>query len=255
MRLLNRDGKSNLHTHSIYCDGKNEPEELVQRAIALGFTELGFSGHEYAPYDLDVCMTPEGTLAYRERILALQNLYRGLINIRLGIERDFYGPGDDYPYDYVIGSVHYLKCGDDYVCVEDTPERLIAGAEKHFHGDFRALVECYYETVSHVVEKTGANIIGHFDIVTKFNEGNRFFDEESRWYRDAARSALAAAAATRPILEINTGAMAKGYRTRPYPARFLIKEADRLGLDLLLSSDCHDAGTLDYGFADLIKSI
>ena len=272
MTLLNADGKSNLHTHSIYCDGKDAPEQMVRRAIELGFTELGFSGHEYAPYDLDVCMTKGNTLSYREEVRRLQEKYAGQIRILLGIERDYYGDGDPYPYDYVIGSVHYLRCGDAYLCVEDTEERFVREVEQYYRGDFRACVEDYYETVGKVVRKTGADIIGHFDIVTKFNEGNRFFDEGSAWYRAAALDALHRAAEGRPdpeagrpagtcsevlrraggkpVLEINTGAMAKGYRTRPYPDRFLIEEAERLGLPMILSSDCHDAAFLDYGFAE-----
>ena len=264
MTWLNADGKSNLHTHSIYCDGKDAPEKMVQRAIELGFRELGFSGHEYAPYDLDVCMTKENTLAYRAEVRRLQEKYAGQIRILLGIERDFYGDGDPYPYDYVIGSVHYLKCGDANLCVEDTAERFASEVEQYYHGDFRACVEDYYETVSHVVEKTGADIIGHFDIVTKYNEGNRFFDENSEWYRKAALEALHRAASGKrahasfcreasgkPILEINTGAMQKGYRSRPYPDSFLIEEAERIGLPILLSSDCHDSAFLNYGFREI----
>ena len=39
----------NLHTHTTYCDGKNTAEEMVQKAIELGFRSLGFSGHAPMP--------------------------------------------------------------------------------------------------------------------------------------------------------------------------------------------------------------
>ena len=258
MNILNPDGKCNLHTHSIYCDGKDTPEAMVQRAIALGFTTLGFSGHEYAPYDTDCCMSPESTLAYQEEVSRLKEAYAGKIRILLGIERDFFGDPDPFPYDYVIGSIHYLKIGSEYLCVEDTPERFEAEVEKLFHGDFRACVENYYETAGRLVTMTGAQILGHFDIVTKFNEGSRYFDEESSWYRNAAIEALHRAVEPcekPPVLEINTGGMAKGWRSRPYPARFLVEEADRMGLPILLSSDCHDAAKLTYGFEDVLRDL
>ena len=35
MKVLNSDGRWNLHTHTKYCDGKDEPEALVRRAIEL----------------------------------------------------------------------------------------------------------------------------------------------------------------------------------------------------------------------------
>ena len=42
---------SNFHTHTILCDGKDRPEELVLEALRLGCPAIGFSGHSYAPYD------------------------------------------------------------------------------------------------------------------------------------------------------------------------------------------------------------
>ena len=45
----------NYHTHTNYCDGKNTAEEIVKKAIELGLSELGFSGHSYTDFDLDFC--------------------------------------------------------------------------------------------------------------------------------------------------------------------------------------------------------
>ena len=39
--------KQNLHTHSIFCDGKDTIEEMTLEAISKGFDILGFSGHGY----------------------------------------------------------------------------------------------------------------------------------------------------------------------------------------------------------------
>lgn len=51
---------SNFHTHTCLCDGKDRPEDLVQEALRLGCPALGFSGHAYAPYDGDYCMSRRG---------------------------------------------------------------------------------------------------------------------------------------------------------------------------------------------------
>lgn len=267
MKILNGSERWNLHTHTRYCDGKDEPETLIKRALALGFTRLGFSGHGYALCDLDVCMTPEKTAAYQKEILALKETYRDKIEILLGIEQDFYGEPLDFPYDYVIGSVHYIQKGQDYLCVDDSSERFLAEAEKLFGGDLRDVVEAYYDNVGRVVEQTGCNIVGHFDLITKFNREGRFFDEGSQWYRDAALAAMGKVAQSKPksrtffgpqdmpVIEINTGAMAKGYQDRPYPDRFLLEAAERLGFPLVLSSDCHNAEFLDYKFPELIEEL
>ena len=124
MILLNPKGNVNLHTHTYYCDGKDSPEALVQRAIALGFRALGFSGHEYSSFDTDFCMSPTDTEKYRGEVLALKEKYKGQVDIYMGIERDYFGDGDDYPYDYVIGSLHYVKAGDRYLpCLLYTSNR------------------------------------------------------------------------------------------------------------------------------------
>ena len=103
--------------------------------------------------------------------------YGDKIKILCGIEQDFYSEEPTEGYDYVIGSVHYLRAGEAYIPVDESPELLRAAAEKHFRGDLYALIEEYYRTLARVVEKTGADIIGHFDLIAKFNEGGALFDE------------------------------------------------------------------------------
>lgn len=51
------------------------------------------------------------------------------------------------------------------------------------------------------------------------------------------------------IFEINTGAIARGYRSTPYPAPFLLQEMQRMRLPLMLASDCHDCRFLLQSFA------
>ena len=55
------DMKQNLHTHSIYCDGNDTLEEMVQTAIRKHFDILGFSGHGHVEYD-DYAMSLEDTV-------------------------------------------------------------------------------------------------------------------------------------------------------------------------------------------------
>lgn len=253
MNLLNPKGDSNLHTHTCYCDGKDTPEEMVQQAIEMGMTALGFSGHEYAPQDTDFCMSKEDTKAYIAEVLRLKEAYKDQIDIYLGIERDYFGEIDDYPYDYVIGSLHYVEKDGVLMTVDYTPEVMEENVEKYFGGNYRAYVERYYQLVADVVEKTGATIVGHFDLITKFNEDNRYFDEGADWYKDAALRALHKVAKSNPIFEINTGAMARGYRTKPYPAAFILEEIKRMGCSTILSSDCHDKLYLHHEFCNIIE--
>ena len=160
--LIGPAGKYSLHTHTAYCDGKNKPEEMIRKALELDFTLLGFSGHGFAPHDDDVCMSPEGEEAYRKEILELREKYRDRLDIRLGLERDFYTedsiqetgvqPPSDFDYDYIIGSVHYVKKDGVYLSVDDTAEIMERAVEEHFRGSVRDYVECYFATEAQVLE-------------------------------------------------------------------------------------------------------
>ena len=98
----------NYHTHTTFCDGKTPAEEMVQKAIEFGLSELGFSGHSYTPFDLEPCMTLEGTEEYKKQINSLKEKYKDKIKILLGIEYEYYSDCSLEGYDYILGSVHYL---------------------------------------------------------------------------------------------------------------------------------------------------
>lgn len=163
------------HVHTIFSDGKNTPEEVVLESIARKMEVLGFSDHSYTAFDERWCMKKGDIPLYRACIAELRARYADRIKIFCGIEQDFYSEEPTEGFDYVIGSVHYLRAGEELIPVDESPEILRAAAEKHFGGDIYALIEEYYRTVAKVVQKTGADIIGHFDLITKFND-NRFTD-------------------------------------------------------------------------------
>lgn len=240
---------SNLHTHTAFCDGKNTAEELIRRAIELGWESIGFSGHAYTACDTDYCMSHENTALYQREILALREKYRGSIQVYLGIEQDMFSDMPDFPYDYIIGSTHYLLCSDGtYVPVDDSPEVTAAAIEHYFSGDCYQYVQAYYRQIASVAKITGCDIVGHFDLITKYNEGSRFFDESDVRYRTAAVEALEQVVQTCPLFEINTGAMLRAGRSVPYPAAFLLRELYQLGGSVIITSDCHQVKGLSWAF-------
>ncbi len=245
--------KTNFHTHTKYCDGKNAPREMVEKAVELGFFALGFSGHAFTPPEPEYSMSPEETAQYKDEILALRDEFRGRLDIYCGIEMDYYSEEDTSEFDYVIGSVHYLERNGAYYNIDGSPERFERAVEA-FGGDVYALIEAYYDIVSDVVRKTDADIIGHFDLITKFNENEDLFSTSHPRYVAAVEKALSALIPTGKIFEINTGAMARGYRKSPYPSVYILDKLCKSGAKLLLTSDCHDAVNLDFGFSEVLSS-
>ena len=120
-----------------------------------------------------------------------------------------------------------------------------------YAGDAYALAEDYYALVGRVYEKTRCDIIAHFDLLTKYNEDGRYFDVGHPRYRAASDAALDQLVQTPCLLEVNTGAMARGYRTEPYPEKRILNRWLSAGKEIIFSSDCHDKRNLLYGFDTL----
>ena len=57
----------NLHTHGVLCGGRDTYEDTVKRALELGFSAIGFSGHSCMSYSPGWGMSVEGTEEYKGR--------------------------------------------------------------------------------------------------------------------------------------------------------------------------------------------
>lgn len=233
-----------LHVHTNFSDGKSTPEEVVLSAIAKGVTELGFSDHSYTSYDESCCIPKNRLEEYRAAILALREKYREQITIRLGLEQDYYSDFPAVGYDYVIGSVHAIKVGAHYLNVDESADVQKAAVEQYFGGDYYAFAEAYFDTVANVVQKTNADIIGHFDLVAKFS----LFNEQDPRYVTAWKTAVDRLIPCGKPFEINTGAISRGYRSIPYPNPDIMNYIQAKGGTFILSSDSHHASTICFGF-------
>ena len=240
-------GQFDLHMHTRYSDGRDTPEEMILRAIDLGLDCVGISDHSHTEGD-ECGMTPEGTLAFRAEMEQLKRRYAGKIRVLCGLERDYYSD-DALDYDYVIGSVHFLRMEDGgRVHVDWTAEKQREGVEKYFSGDWYAFAEAYYALVSRVTEVTKCDIIGHFDLLTKFSERDPWFDVRHPRYEAAWKRAADLLLKTGKPFEVNTGALSRGYRTDAYPDREIRKYLREHGARLILSSDAHAKENIGYAF-------
>lgn len=246
----------NLHTHTTYCDGKNTAEEMVQKAIECGAATLGFSGHSplfinrtHEEWSMRVKQTAE----YQAEVLRLRQIYGGQIEILLGIEQDYFSDLPEFPYDYVIGSVHYVKKGNVYIPMDLDPGELKKAIDTLYAGDAIALAKDYFSLVADVYQKTSCQIIGHFDLLTKFNEKQTLFDESDSSYRKAALEAVDALLEEDVLFEINTGAMSRGWRTSPYPAPFILRYLADKKARLIVTGDSHSTEALFFGYEDAYR--
>ena len=232
------------HNHSVFCDGNNTVEEMVQSAISAGMRALGFSGHGTFPYDLRYCMKPEDIPAYVAAVNACKEKYAGQIEIYLGIEDDFYGLRPDFPRDYTLGATHYMQKDGVYYYVDYSWEVLQKNIEEAFGGDPYAMTAYYFQVLAQFPDRMDFDIVAHFDLVTKFNEGNRMFDEDDPRYWKPALETMEHLVQKGYTFEVNTGAISRGYRTVPYPSKRLMKALHDFGGSIVFGCDSHAVDTV-----------
>ena len=232
--------KANYHTHSVFCDGSDTPEDIVLYAIGHGVTHLGFSGH----MDPDIHMDWP---AYVSTIRALRQKYSGRIDILCGTELDIlYDPASicdssgSRQAEFVIGSTHFLDVPSDIpMSVDNKPEYLEALCREYFGGDYYALSKAYFDLESQVYDRTACTFVGHFDLITRFNDQMHFLDEADPRYLKPALSAMEYLVSENVPFEINCGAVNRGRKKDFYPGRLLLKALHDLGGEIILCSDAH----------------
>ena len=238
---------ANFHTHTTFCDGKNTAEEMVLSALEKGFTALGFSGHGVTTFDPHYCM--QDVAGYRAEILRLQEAYKDRIAIYLGAEEDCLEPVDRSLFTYIIGSSHYVQVGEKIWSVDSKRETFLQLLTL-FGGDPAKLAEAYYSRFCTYILDRKPDIIGHFDLITKFTEVDAPNLLEDSAYLQVAEKYIEVAAKSGCLFEVNTGAIARGLRRTPYPCVQLLHRLKKLDAKLILSSDSHRADTLDCAFRE-----
>ena len=244
--------EADLHTHTTYSDGKCGAEEIVLAAIERGLKTVGLTDHSYTDFDESYCMKKDERDRYLEEIAALKEKYRGKIEVLAGIEEDLFSETDLSLFDYAIGSVHYLKIGEKFIPVDESPEVLSKAADSYFGGDALCLAELYFEEVGALAEKKD-KIVGHFDLIVKFNEKANLFSESDPRYVAAWKRAADALLKAGKTFEINTGAMHRGYRSIPYPAPAIFAYLKEKGARFVFGSDSHSDKTLGFAFREIEK--
>lgn len=237
--------KQNLHTHTSYDHGKDTVEEMIQTALDKGFTTLGFSGHGTNKPLAPTSMSSENQLAYKQAIRKAKEKYKGQIEIFMGIEQDSMAPFEDEELDYKIGSVHYM-CKDGRVePVDDNTALFEQIRDEMYDGSIQKMVEAYYQSVEDMMDTQTFDIVGHIDLISKFNEDEEYFKFDDPWYLAAALHAVQKGIEKGLIFEMNTGAVARGNRRTAYPSDEILEYlADHDGM-LVIDTDCHDRNYLD----------
>nr|WP_154959916.1 histidinol-phosphatase HisJ [Paenibacillus xylanexedens] len=238
------------HTHHERCGhAVGKLEEYVQRGIAIGLSQIGLSDHmpllhvDPAEYYPEMAMPMDELPRYVEECFILKERYRGQIDVRVGLEGDYIEGWESeirsiikrYPWDYVIGSVHFLGEWD----ITDFRQT------HHWEGkDVLEVYRQYYDAVSKAAATGLYDIIGHSDVIKRFGYVPSPEQNEERIALENA--ALQAIAKSGCAMELNASGLSKPC-AEMFPSRRMLTEAIRLGIPLTMGSDAHDPMKLgDY---------
>ena len=245
----------NLHTHTTMCDGRDTPERMVERAIALGFDSIGFSGHANTVFR-EACELGDRLYPYIDEINRLKGAYAEKIKIFLGTELDYYSAGcmPEGVFDYSIASVHYTVREGELVSYDLSVEHSKDAIARLFGGSGLEYARAYFETMADMPRRLSADFVGHFDILTKYEaKAPELFDTGCHQYRKMALEALTAVREKYEFFEVNTGPIGRGYKPAPYPQPFILDEMKARKCKLLITSDCHNSKFLDCGFGEAVE--
>ncbi len=255
---INMNYMSNLHTHTIYCDGKNTVEENIKSAADKGLISIGFSGHSHF-YKDKTSMTEEGTLKYIEDVNKNKYIYKDKIQVYLGIEGDYYSnlnkdTDKEMGLDYRIGSVHYIDDGNNSYFPIDMSRESFNNAVKYF-GGIKEVVCRYYDNVIKMIETQKPDIIGHLDLVRKYNLNKEYFTEEEDWYISKIDEVLNIIKKNKCLVELNTKLMNKNNLDAHYPNKYTIKKLLEIDADFIINTDAHWSDNVDHFYIEAVNEL
>jgi histidinol-phosphatase (PHP family) len=274
----------NLHTHSVYSDGKSQPREIVEEAIRQGLTTIGFSEHSPLPFDNTFSVKSADMPRYVAEIAQLKAEFKDKIDIYCALEADyltgvsepFSVTKEKYHLDYLIGGVHLVidpalrqaqgpakskviepvempAISADEIWFIDGPKWEVydEGLQKFFDGDIHRAVCRFFEQSNEMIENEQFDIIAHFDKI-KMHNRDRYFHEDEPWYRKLALETLDLIRQKGLVMEINTRGIYKKRYNGFYPSPWLMEEAYKMGVPAIISADAHHFSeiTLEFDAAE-----
>lgn len=238
---------ADYHMHTPLCrHASGEPAEYAAHAVKIGLTEIGFSDHSpMREDDFDNWRMRFDQLdEYVEKVRRVQKDFSGL-SVKLSLEVDYLPGHEDwireltgrYPWDYLIGSVHYIS--DTWAV--DNPETLSKWKER----DPYEVWTIYFDRLTKAADSGLFEIIGHADLPKKFKIYpkqdctplfNRFLDTAQR--KNVA-------------IELNTAGLRKDCR-EIYPSRAFLQLAAQHKVPITFGSDAHAPAEVGSAFAEAI---
>ena len=236
--------RTDYHMHTPRCKHAAGPmEAYIERGIALGLEEIGFSDHNPLPggRGASVRMDEDELDDYVADVLRLRERYRGDIMVRLGLEMDYVADIEDYlgeqaarhPWDYIIGSVHYLD-----------PQCQQGAWHREYPGGPVALYAAYFACMRRMVVTGFYDFVAHFDLPKR--SGHPPTEEVEPLIEETLQAILGAGVG----IEIITSGFRHGDLNEAYPGPAVVQRAIEMGIPLSVNSDSHAPDQVGTAFTE-----
>ncbi len=247
----------NFHVHSTGSDGESSPEEMVLAAIDSGFKTICFTDHYKLPSEFSHEHDHFRSESYIKEVKKLQKKFKGKIEILLGAEFDWIEKfkawtaeeiktGD---YDFVLGSVHFIFDGDEYIPIDSSREEWVQLAKKL--GGEEQLARAYYGQMREMIKSKLFDCVSHFDLVKIYNKDSVLFSEFEPWYKDEVLKTLDIAAKEKICIEINPRGFFRHVGVQ-YPSEWIMQEANKRGIKITVGNDAHKVSEILDGFPEAL---
>ena len=263
---------SSLHTHTIFCDGRDDVETMCRAAYEKGLASIGFSSHAHVGktgLKTTWHMKDEKLGEYINEVKAARLRWEGKLVVYMGLEVDYIkglrSAADkdikDANLDYTISSVHYIMPpqGEPFT-IDGHLDELENGILNGFGGDGESMLNAYLNNVLEMVTPGGFDIVGHLDLVRKnhgsrgsisFREkGGRWFEVENEAYMRKIEEIVRAISCAGLVVEANTGGINRGYVTDTYPSLAVLRLLNKYKVPVMISADAHNPNDLDGHYSE-----
>jgi histidinol-phosphatase (PHP family) len=240
---------ADYHMHTWLCrHAVGEPVEYAARAQALGMKEIAFTDHSPMPKFFDNWrMLFEDLGTYVEKVREAQRQFPNLV-IRLAMEVDYFPGGEDwireltvmYPWDFLIGSVHYVS---DTWAIDDPKD-----VHQWKGRDPYEVWEAYFERLAMAARSGLFEVIGHADLPKKFGvyPGRDCTVIFERFLEVARKSGVA--------LDVNTAGLRKDCK-EIYPSRQFMALAAARRVPITFGSDAHAPEEVGMAFDQAVRMV
>lgn len=253
--------KVSLHNHSLYSrDSTDNPESYIKEAIKQDLEIIGLSEHCPLPFFFPHCGIEKEKIPdfFREMNL-LKKKYQRQIKVLTGMEIDYLHFNLPFslsilnlPLDYMIGSVHFLKVKGQRITVDLNKEEFERILKTIFDNKISAFCQSYYQTITALVKLRKFDIIGHLDLIKKFNKDDKYFSEKENWYQKIIDKIIKEIKENQIIVEVSTAGLRK-LVGKIYPSPWIVEKLISNKIPLIFSADAHKASLITDHFPDLNK--